>query len=377
MAMRPEPVSDVVEAARVPGVRRIALLCANRLGDFIFALPAIDAVRAAYPVAHITLLGSAIHAELLDARPSAIDRVVVIPPAEGVNVTNGAPAETEVLHRFFVAMRDESFDIALQMHGGGRHSNPFVRRLGARVTAGLRSDDAEPLDRWTPYVYWQSEVMRALDVAALVGASPTTLEPRLAVTARDLEEAARLVPRLDEPVAILHAGASAPRRTWPPEHFAAVGDALAAAGVRVLLTGVHSERGVVAAVRAAMRAEPLDLCGRTTIGAFVGLASRARVVVSNDSGPLHTAAAAGAPTVGIYWCGHLVTGGILTRARHRPLLSWRLACPVCGANCVTASCTHEASFVADVPAEEGIAAALDLLAVEAASDAPATHGAGE
>jgi ADP-heptose:LPS heptosyltransferase len=124
-----------------------------------------------------------------------------------------------------------------------------------------------------------------------------------------------------------------------------------------------------------MRAEPLDLCGRTTIGAFVGLASRARVVVSNDSGPLHTAAAAGAATVGIYWCGNLVTGGILTRTRHRPLLSWRLACPVCGTNCMTASCTHDASFVADVPAEAGIEAALDLLAAGAASSAPAPHEA--
>ncbi|HET7564860.1 MAG TPA: hypothetical protein VFJ96_07685, partial [Gemmatimonadaceae bacterium] len=157
---------------RVADVRRIAVLRANGIGDFLFALPAIEALRAAYPDAQVTLLGSRIHAQLLAGRPSPIDRVIVLPPSEGVNVTDGPPVHPDVLDRFFDDMARETFDLALQVHGGGRYSNPFTRRLGARVTAGLKAHDAEPLDRSTPYVYFQSEISRALDVVALVGAEP-------------------------------------------------------------------------------------------------------------------------------------------------------------------------------------------------------------
>ncbi|HEX6964625.1 MAG TPA: glycosyltransferase family 9 protein [Gemmatimonadaceae bacterium] len=354
---------------RVADVREIAVLRANRIGDFLFALPAIDALRAAYPDARITLLGSRIHEQLLASRPSPIDRVIVLPPAEGVNVTDGPPVHEDALERFFDAMRREAFDLALQLHGGGRYSNPFTRRLGARVTVGLKADDAEPLDRSAPYVYFQSEISRALDVVALVGAEPVTLEPRLTVTVRDRADAARLVPVDGSPLALLHPGASDPRREWPPEHFAAAGDAMAEAGLQVAVTGLSSERGTVERVIGRMRAPAIDLCGRTTLGALLGLAERARVVISNDSGPLHAATAVGAPTVGIYWCGNLITGAPLTRARHRPLISWRLDCAVCGTNCMTSWCDHTATFVGEVRPEEVIAAAKDLLAASSAAPA--------
>lgn len=346
---------------RVPDVRTIAVLRANRIGDFLFALPAIEALRTAYPEAEIALLGSRIHAQLLASRPSPVDRVIVLPPSEGVNMIDGPPVHADALERFFEQMRGTVFDLALQMHGGGRYSNPFTRRLGARVTAGLKADDAEPLDRCTPYVYFQSEITRALDVVALVGAEPVTLEPRLVVTSQDRVEAAHLVPDTDLPLAILHPGASDPRREWPPEQFAAVGDALVRHGLHVAITGLASERATVERVIAHMRAPAIDLCGKTTLGALLGLAARARVVVSNDSGPLHAATAVGAPTVGIYWCGNLVTGGPLTRAWHRPAISWRLECPVCGTNCMTSWCDHTASFVAEVRPDDVMHAALELL----------------
>ena len=61
-----------------------------------------------------------------------------------------------------------------QLHGGGRHSNPLITGIGARVTAGLRADDAPALDRCVRYMYYQPEVFRYLEVVGLVGAAPTT-----------------------------------------------------------------------------------------------------------------------------------------------------------------------------------------------------------
>ena len=67
------------------GVKRIAVLRGGGLGDLMFALPALDALAAAYPEAEITLLGTALHAALLDGRPGPVQRVEVLPSAPGIH----------------------------------------------------------------------------------------------------------------------------------------------------------------------------------------------------------------------------------------------------------------------------------------------------
>lgn len=347
---------------RISDVRRIAVVRANGLGDFMFSLPAIEALRFTYPAAEIVLLAKEWHREFLANRPSPIDRVEVIPVCPGVGAEPGMPAEVAALDTFFAARQAEQFDLAIQLHGGGRYSNPFTRRLGARLTVGLKAPEAEPLDRWIPYVYYQPEVMRYLEVMTLVGAVPAGFEPRVEVTAADRAAAATALPDDGRPLAVLHAGATDGRRCWPAEKFAAVGDALAEAGAGVALIGTGHERTRVAAVIGNMQTAPVNLCDALTLSSLTGLLARATVVVSNDSGPLHLAAAVGAATVGVYWCGNLINGGPATRARHRPAISWRLQCPECGVNTLQYRCEHRASFVADVRVDEVLAAALDLVA---------------
>lgn len=372
---------------RVPGVRRVAVLRANALGDYLVAVPALAALRAAYPDAEVVLLGTPLHAELLAGRPGPVDRVAVVPSAPGVREPGGdGEADRSALEEFFAAMVAERFDLAVQLHGGGRWSNPFLRRLGARLTVGLRTPDAAPLDRWVPYVYYQHEVLRFLEVVALVGAAPVGLEPRLAVTEADRAAAtAALTVALTSaltaasagagvggagrPLVALHPGATDPRRRWPVDRFAAVGDALADAGANVLVTGGAGERDLVDGVRSRMRRPAAGLAGALSLSALAGVLERCAVVVANDTGPRHLAAAVGAATVSVYWCGNLVNAGPLTRTRHRPHVSWRTRCPVCGVAATEpdepprepAGCEHTDSFVADVPVGPVRDDALDLL----------------
>lgn len=341
-------------------VRKIAVLRASGLGDLIFALPALEALREAYPHAELALLGKPWHVNFFQGRPGPIDRVVPVPLYHGVREEQGMAVDPAEVERFFLAMRQESFDLAIQMHGGGRNSNPFTLRLGAGTTIGLKTPDAPPLDQWVPYIYFQSEIMRCLEVVALARAQWRYPGPHLAVTAEDFAEGEATCPEDEQPLVALCSGATDPRRRWPPEKFAAVGDALAAAGARVVITGLESERPITHAVVEAMHSQALDLTGRLTTGGLAGLLSRCRVVVSNDSGSLHLAAAVGAATVGIYWCGNLINADPVTRTRHRPTLSWRLECPVCGRNTITDHCDHAASFVADVTTDEVIAQATNL-----------------
>jgi ADP-heptose:LPS heptosyltransferase len=348
-------------APRVDGVRRIAVLRAGALGDFVFALPAFAALRAAYPDAEIVLLAKRWTADLLHARPSAIDRVVPVPVARGVGAPPDAAEDEQALAAFFAAMRHARFDVALQLHGGGRYSNPFVAKLGARLTAGMRALDAVPLDRTMPYVYRQNERMRLLEAVALVGAMPVTLAPHLSVTPRDLEEADAVVPPSPAPLVVLQPGSTDPRRRWPAAHFATLGDRVVEAGAIVAINGTASEAPLVHAVRNAMRHEAIDLAGRLSLGGLAGLMSRARVVVSNDTGPLFLAEAVGAATVGIFWLMNLAMDGSLFRTRHRYALATRVACPECGRPQIDARCEHDPSFVADVTVDEVLAPTLELL----------------
>src|SRR5947209_2394584 len=115
----------------VGGVRKIAVLRANALGDFIVALPALDALRATYPDAEIVLLAREWHAEFLHNRPGPVDRVIPVPAVPGIGSAPDEPVDEVALAAFFHEMQAERFDLALQLHGGGRNSNPFILRLRA------------------------------------------------------------------------------------------------------------------------------------------------------------------------------------------------------------------------------------------------------
>ena len=347
----------------VEDVHRIAILNAAALGDFVQILPAAEAVREAYPRALITLLGRAWHAELVESRPGPFDEVIAVPDSViGDQPVPFDPAERE---RLVGALRGR-FDIALQMHGGGRHSNPLISDLGARVAAGARTPDAVPLDRWIPYDLYQPNMLRAMEIAGLIGADRGPLEPAVAVTRSDIEASSQVVPGNGRPLVVVHPGASDSRRRWPADDFAEVADALTEAGARVVLTGTAGEQAIVDAVKTAARHDLDDACQQLSIPALVGLLARAALVVSNDTGPRHLAAAVRTATVAIYWVGNVMTAGPMTRGRHQVLMSWRLDCPVCGRNCIGGGCGHADSFVADVPMRSVRRRALDLLQAEIA-----------
>ncbi|RJU03438.1 glycosyltransferase family 9 protein [Arthrobacter frigidicola] len=335
-------------------VERIAVLRGGGLGDLMFAVPAIDALKARYPQARITLLGTPLAAALLRDRPGPVSDVEILPVAPGIREGTADPLAVE---EFFDRMAALNFDLAVQIHGGGRNSNPFLLRLGARHTIGTRTPDAAALERTIPYVYYQHEVFRALEVAGLAGAEPRILEPRISVRADELDDAARLVPG-DGPLVTLHPGATDPRRRWPAESFAAVAALAAADGARVLVVGDETDLPAAQEIlRLARRQAPgtsiTSLAGDLDLGRLAGVLAASTVVVGNDSGPRHLAQAVGTPTVGVYWIGNVINAGAIGRTLHRVHLAWVTACPVCGVDVTQVGwtaerCEHDDSLVESV-----------------------------
>lgn len=348
-------------ALRYPDVRRIVVVRPGAVGDFVFALPALAALRETYPEATITLAGRAWQTAFLDGR-GVVDTAVTLPVVRGV----GAPATALEDPAQIAQVLDQlaGADLAIQLYGGGAYSNPFVRRLRARHSVGMQAPGAEPLDRNLPYVYLQNERLRLLEVASLAGAATCELDPRLPVLPRDvLEAAACLGEAGGAPWVVVQPGATDPRRRWPAARFARVADALAAAGARIAVNGSADERALVDEVRRAMRHPALDLAARgLSVSGLAGVLARAALVVSNDTGPLHLAQALGTPTVGIYWFSNLLISAPLVAARHRHAVALDASCPLCGTDNFQRRCTHHASLVGGVATDAVRDQALALFA---------------
>ena len=352
-----------VDDMRVHDVRKIVVLRPGAVGDFVFALPALHALKQAYPGAELVLAGKAWHRAFLQGRPGPVDRVVEVPPVQGVGARETSKEEVE---RFVDAMRAERFDLALQMHGGGRHSNPLLLRCGARLTAGACAPGVPLLDRWVPFRAPSPRRLALLEIAGLAGAAmrlPLDAQPELALTEADRHEAAAIMPALaGKRLIVLQPGSTDPRRCWPAPSFAALGDRLAQDGACVAVNGSPDEVDLVHEVVARMHAPAAALAGRLSLGGLCGLLARAALLVSNDTGPLHLGLALRVPSVGIFWLTNLIDGMPLRPSTLHAAMSVRTRCPVCDQDNLRARCPHDVSFVADIGIDEVEALAHAALA---------------
>ncbi len=177
--------------------------------------------------------------------------------------------------------------------------------LGARLNGGffVPGRFCPDTKRFLPYREDESEAIRYLRLLALLGIPPMGEGLEFPLRKED-RKALSLVPeaRNLEPGAYVcvHPGARERERRWSPELFARLADAVCGLGFPIVLTGYAAERPLTRKVAAAMESKPLDLAGRTTLGALAVLLSNARLLVCNDTGVSHLAAALRVPSVVIF-----------------------------------------------------------------------------
>jgi heptosyltransferase-2 len=140
-----------------------------------------------------------------------------------------------------------------------------------------------------------------LGLVEALGCAPRGTQLELFVTQEEQAEAAAALSAAGvaegEPLAVIAPGASfGPSKQWPPGHFAAAADALAA-HARIVLVGAPGERALAGEVAGAMRTRAADLSGRVGLGALKAVVRRARVALCNDAGLRHVAVAFGVPCV--------------------------------------------------------------------------------
>ena len=317
--------------------RRIVVFRALQLGDLLCSIPALRALRASAPAAHIAVVGLPHMAGFVARYPHYVDEFIRFPGAPGFPEQ---PETAEHLPAFLDAMRQRRFDLAIQLHGSGGPANVLVRGFGAATTAGFHKPvESEESDSGC-FVDWDAEVAEIRKYLALMAAlgadaaavADTTLE--LPVTDRERSEWAALARAhaLDGArIACIHPGARWRSRRWPLERFAAVAADLARRGLRVVLTGSPDERGLVDALAELLRVRGVpvvDLCARTSLGSLAAMLSDSEILVSNDTGISHVAAALGPPSVVVASGSDVARWAPLDTRRH-PVLWHDVPCRPC------------------------------------------------
>lgn len=297
---------------RLSPLRKIAVLRASRVGDFICGTPALRALRAAAPQAEISLITLPMFEELT-ARLPYVDRFIAFPGYPGI-AEQFFDARRALA--FFARMHAEQFDLAIQLQGSGVYSNPFTLMLGAKASTGfIRSDDAPGrLDAAAVWPDRGHEIERTLGLMRHLGAPSANEAPEFPLLATDRAAATALLAPFPSPVIGVHAGSHDPHRRWPPTRFVAVARALLQRyGGTVLLFGSQEEAPLVQTMVEAIGPNARSLAGHTPLITLGAIIERLTLLVTNDTGPAHIAYALGTPTVSIYR-----TGGT---HRYGPLLS--------------------------------------------------------
>jgi len=278
---------------------RVCLIKPSALGDVVNAFHALASLRAHWPSASITWVINKSLRGLVDGHPD-VDAVIAY---DRVNPRVGP------FLSFLNELRRGRFDLAVDLQGLLR-SGVMAAATGAPVRVGLA--DAREGATWfythrvvPPGSHDEAHAVdRLLAVAAAFGAGVTGLRPKVAVTAADRAWACGVMAGVGRPRLALNLGARWETKRWPPEHFAEVARrAVAARGAGLIALGAPEDRAYVDELVARLAPTPVvDLCGRTTLPQLAAAAEQADVVLSNDTGPLHLAAGAGARVVGLYTC---------------------------------------------------------------------------
>lgn len=280
---------------RIPNdFRNILVAQTAFLGDLVLTTPLFRALKRLYPAASLTLLTTPQAAPLAEEDPH-LDRIITYDKKGGETLLAAAKK-----------LRGEKFDLMLAPHRSHRTSIlGFLSRIPTRVgysEAGFAFlhtlKVSRPMDA--------HEVDRILALLMPLGAKAAPEDLRLFCGFTSAEE--------ESVDAVLRAGGVAPgerlaglcpgsvwaTKRWPAAYWAELADRLTGAGWRVALVGGPDDRETAAKVVALAKAPLVDGVGKTKLKALPAWLIRCGLFVTNDSAPLHVAAALGVPTVAIF-----------------------------------------------------------------------------
>jgi heptosyltransferase-2 len=299
-------------------LNKILLRGPNWVGDAVLAIPAMKAIRGAYPEAEITLLVRPWVAGVFSSAPF-IDRVWSEP----------RPAGLIDWLRISGSIRARGFDLALLFPNSFESAAmAFLGRVPQRV--GYATDGRGWLltHAVKPTAPARHQVHYYLELASAVSAPVDHPSIEIQASPEEKSQARKLLASTgiagDRKFLVLNPGAAyGSAKRWGEDRFAEAGDALASEfDMDVVIVGSETERSIAERIQGWMRSRVAVLNGKTSLETLIGVISESSLVLTNDSGPMHIGAALGVPTVAVFGAtDDVVTGpwGRRTRIVKEPV----------------------------------------------------------
>jgi ADP-heptose:LPS heptosyltransferase len=285
--------------------RNILVIDFGQLGDVVMSLPALRAIRERFPHARITIAVGKPGAEIIDMSGYA-DAFISV---DRVGLRDGfKPLSVMRIFQVVKDVRQRRFDFVIDLHSfsetnllgflSGAPKRLFSRRPGRSLDFLANFTPKPPVDKNDP---GQHLIDRYLDVLVPLGIKDSPRVPRLMTRAEDGRAIDAMLRKAKAetgaPLVGLFPGAGHPGRCWPLEQFAQLADFLIRNdGVRPVVFVGPEERHLIQRMRA-LFPDPCVLLDKLSIPQLAAAQARLAVFVSNDTGPVHIAAAVGTPIV--------------------------------------------------------------------------------
>jgi lipopolysaccharide heptosyltransferase II len=287
------------------------LLCVrlDYLGDVLMCTPALRALKESVPGRRITLLGSGGGAAVAPHVPE-IDEVITYAAPW---MKHGGPHDIGIDIAMVERLRERGFDGAVIFTTYSQSALPaamlcYLAGIPLRI-AHCRENPYRLLSDWLPETEPQQgvrhEVRRQLDLVAAIGCATADERMSFALRQEDREWAQRQLALLGieegQRWVLMHPGATAASRRYPPAHWAAAARRIVGElELPIVFSGDAGEAMLIDDIRAECGMPTHSLAGRATLGQLGGLIQLASVMVANNTGPAHMAAAIGTPLVDLY-----------------------------------------------------------------------------
>lgn len=283
------------KALSVDAIKALAIRCPNWIGDAVMATPAIELVRRTFKDASITAVCNETIAKLLAGTP-AIDTFVIVPSKK----------TSKEQRACITALRQHHFDLGILLTRSFSSAWLFWR---ARIPIRLGYDDhwrtlflTHPMRVPTQERHDVQSYLDLLKPFAVAEPQPTL---RLYVTEGDLAAARARVPKTKKVVVVNPGAAYGSAKCWPKEHFRGLVQLLLRhQEIACLFVGdekcVPLVNGILSGLTGVSEGRAYSLAGRTSLKELMALIRLSDCVVTNDSGPMHIAAAFGRPLVALF-----------------------------------------------------------------------------
>lgn len=330
----------------------------DRIGDVVLSTPVIKALRDAYPDSRIAMMVRPYAREIVEGNPY-LNEVIIYDKGRGDKGVVGS-------HKFIRELRKKKFDIAIVLHPTVRTHMMLMlagipERIGYDKKAGFLLTKRIP---HTKQFGMKHEIDYCLDILKYIGITPSARElymPINSASERKIEAVFKENGIGDSDVIVaVNPGASCVSKRWNVEKFAKVADRLAKEyGARIVVISGPSDKGIGDKLASLVTAGPINLSGKTCIGDIASLLRRARLFISNDSGPVHIGCAVGVPVIAIF--GRSDRGLSPERwgpsGRHDTVLHKSAGCEICYAH----NCKSAFRCLDSITPEEVLAAAEKIL----------------